>query len=112
MGNMKLEHEAMAAIIEKIRGLVQSMYEMQKQLCEQNEAMVQMWKGESCGGFLQAAVSLETLYTDIVTAISEEANLLERYHNSMLAVDEKGAKQNEVEQTGSESVKGKQGRKG
>lgn len=101
--SMEVEPEDITDAIRRIRCYVDEMIKSQKELAVQNELLVDNWRGDSCDSFLQAAISLEDKYDNLVDEYLMLLNNLKKYKDSLLIVEDNLSNANSIDST--ESVK-------
>ena len=86
--SMKVEPEDITDAINKMGETVETMIVSQKKIAVQNEALVNKWEGSSCDSFLQAGISMENKYDDLIDALKKEMDILGRYKDSLINAEE------------------------
>ena len=86
--NLEVDPERIEKAIADIKNKVDEMIKSQKILAKQNELLVANWVGSSCDSFLQAGISLENIYDDIIDALLKERDYLQQYKESLKAVED------------------------
>ena len=81
--NLEVDPETIGTAINDIKTKVGEMVKSQKILAKQNELLVANWVGSSCDSFLQAGISLENIYDDIIDALLKEIDYLQQYKDSL-----------------------------
>lgn len=97
MPALTINTDAVETAVQRIRAGIGHMVEMQQKVAAQNENMVRNWEGLSGNCFLQAGVSLEKGYNDVIEAMKAEVDLLERYNRSVQATETNAVKQSGLE---------------
>lgn len=97
MSTLTINTDAVEAVIQRIRAGIDHMTEIQQKVAAQNESLVRNWEGTSGNCFLQAGVSLEKGYNDVIEEMKTEVDLLERYKQSVQATETNAVNQSGLE---------------
>ena len=96
---LEVNPEDITDAIRRIRCYVNEMIRHQKELAVKNELLVDKWSGSSCDGFLQAAVSLEDKYDNLIDEYLNILDNLKAYKDSLLIVEDNLSNSNSVDST-------------